>query len=221
MGTSYLLPRKTKVDERKIIMKCDMIRDLLPSYIEKLTSSYSNEEIDKHLESCEACRQFYREMTEETGLYMPSIDKDEAQKLNYLKKVRKINKRKIILSVSAVLLLAVAVIWLFAIGTRVSSEDVNIAHHMSNGRLEVHLTLENGKDLLVSSKSTFIYDENGNVIGHETRYTPKGVLHNPFDNVGNEYMLGTQLSNEPDYQHSFILEFKDKSMTFINGELVE
>jgi len=202
-------------------MKCDMIRDLLPSYIEKLTSSYSNEEIDKHLESCEACRQFHREMTEETGLYMPSIDKDETEKLNYLKKVKKMNKRKVILSISAVLLLAVAVIWLFAIGTRVSSEDVNIVYNKSNGRLEVHLTLENGKDLLVTGKSKFIYDKNGNVIGYESRYTPKGVLHNPFDDVGNEYMLGTQIRNEPDYQQSFILEFKDKSMTFINGELVE
>ncbi|MFF2482432.1 zf-HC2 domain-containing protein [Paenibacillus sp. NPDC058071] len=202
-------------------MKCDMIRDLLPSYIEKLTSSYSNEEIDKHLESCEACRQFHREMTGDTGLSMPKIDKAEAEKLNYFKKVKKINRRKVIISISVVLLLAVAFIWLFAIGTRVSSKDVDIVYNKNNGRLEVHLTLENGKDLLVSGKSKFIYDENDNVIGYETRYTPRGLFHNPFDDVGNEYMLGTQIRNEPNYPHSFILEFKDKSMTFINGELVE
>ncbi|MFD0589731.1 hypothetical protein ACFQZE_17200 [Paenibacillus sp. GCM10027627] len=160
-------------------------------------------------------------MTEEAGLCMPLVDKDEAEKLNYLKKVKKMNKRIIILSISAVLLLAVAVIWLFAIGTRVSSEDVNIVYDKSNGNLEVHLTLKNGKELLVTGKGKFIYDQNGNVICYESRYTPKGVLYNPFDNVGNEYMLGTQISSDPDYQHSFILEFKDKSMTFINGELVE
>ncbi|OOC59336.1 zf-HC2 domain-containing protein [Paenibacillus ihbetae] len=202
-------------------MKCDIIRDLLPSYIEKLTSSYSNEEIDRHLESCEACRQFHREMTEETGLGMPVIDKDEIEKLNYLKKVKKMNKRKIILSISVVLLLAAAIIWLFAIGTRVSSNDVDIVYKKSNGRLEVHLTLKNGKDLLVSGKNEFIYDGDDNVIGSETRYTPKGVIHNPFDDVGNEYSLGMEIRNESDYQNTFILEFKDKSMTFINGELVE
>lgn len=202
-------------------MKCDMIRDLLPSYIENLTSSYSNEEIERHLESCEACRQFHKEMSDDIGFGMPVIDKEEAERVNYLKKVKRMNKRKLILSISAVLLLAAATIWLFAIGTKVSSKDVDIVYKKMGGRLEVHLALGNGKDLLVSGKSKFIYDENDNVIGSETRYIPKGVLHNPFDNVGNEFTLGTEIHNELDYTQTLILEFKDKEMTFINGELVE
>ena len=43
-------------------MKCEVVRDLLPSYIDGLTSSVTNEEIEKHLDECVICRQYYREM---------------------------------------------------------------------------------------------------------------------------------------------------------------
>ncbi len=34
-------------------------------------------------------------------------------------------------------------------------------------------------------------------------------------------MLGTEIQTDLDYPNRFILEFKDKTMTFINGVLVE
>ena len=46
-------------------MKCEMIRDLLPLYIDGLTSEESNKEIDKHLKTCRGCKEYYREMTGE------------------------------------------------------------------------------------------------------------------------------------------------------------
>lgn len=70
-------------------MKCEIVQDLLPSYIEKLTSVHSNEEIEKHLQSCESCLQFYNEMTATANLSVPIIDKEEVNKLNYFKKVKK------------------------------------------------------------------------------------------------------------------------------------
>ena len=44
-------------------MKCEMIRDLLPLYIDGLTSKESNQEIEKHLKNCEECQKYYQEMT--------------------------------------------------------------------------------------------------------------------------------------------------------------
>ena len=35
-------------------MKCCIVRDLLPGYIDGLTSSETNEEIERHLEECAA-----------------------------------------------------------------------------------------------------------------------------------------------------------------------
>lgn len=170
-------------------MKCEIVQDLLPSYIEKLTSVHSNEEIEKHLQSCESCLQFYNEMTATANLSVPIIDKEEVNKLNYFKKVKKEYKNSHF-SVLSVLILATALIGLFVIGFPVSSKDVVIDYQKTKDRLEVHLTLENGKDLVFSGKTKFIRDENNNVIGSETRYTPRGLLHNPFDDVGKKLCWG-------------------------------
>jgi GTP-binding protein len=43
-------------------MKCNIIRDLLPLYCDKLTSQDSNEEIEKHLHECEECNAVYESM---------------------------------------------------------------------------------------------------------------------------------------------------------------
>lgn len=203
-------------------MKCEIIRDLLPSYIEKLTSPHSNEEIEKHLQSCDECRSYYNEMTKSTDLFLPVIDKEEVKKLNFLKKVKSKNKKTIILSISIVLILIAAYFGLFAIGFPVSSKDIDITYKQVDGYLKVDLTLKkNGFDLLTYGDSKFIYDENDQVIGYEYRHKPKAVLHNPLDNVGNEFMLGTQLNAESDYSDTLIIEFKDKTMRFVDGVLVE
>ena len=41
-------------------MKCEIIRDLLPLYIDGLTSIESNQEIEKHLKNCEECQKYYQ-----------------------------------------------------------------------------------------------------------------------------------------------------------------
>ncbi|AIQ21579.1 zf-HC2 domain-containing protein [Paenibacillus sp. FSL H7-0737] len=202
-------------------MKCEIIQDLLPSYIEKLTSLHSNEEIEKHLQTCESCLQSYNEMTATANLNVPIVDKEEVNNLNYFKKVKSKNIKVIVLSILSVIILAAALIGLFVIGFPVSSKDVTIDYQKTKTHLEVHLTLQNGKDLVFSGKTKFIRDENNNVIGSETRYTPRGLIHNPFDDVGKKVMLGTEIQTDLDFPNKFILEFKDKTMTFINGVLVE
>ena len=46
-------------------MKCEIIRDLLPLYIENLCSEESCREVEAHLASCGRCRAEYRNMTAE------------------------------------------------------------------------------------------------------------------------------------------------------------
>ena len=43
-------------------MKCEVIRDLLPSYMEKLTSPASNHLVEDHLKACSDCRRYASEM---------------------------------------------------------------------------------------------------------------------------------------------------------------
>ena len=41
---------------------CEMIEDLLPSYVERLTAERTEEEIRAHLSRCENCRKKYEAM---------------------------------------------------------------------------------------------------------------------------------------------------------------
>lgn len=53
-------------------MHCDIVKDLLPLYLEDVCSQKSKTEIQKHLEECEECRCYYEMLKEEN----PKVEKD-------------------------------------------------------------------------------------------------------------------------------------------------
>lgn len=65
-------------------LDCDIIRDLLPSYVDKLTSEKSNIVIREHLANCAECKQILSQMEQEAE---PPIMQDK--KIDYLKAYRK------------------------------------------------------------------------------------------------------------------------------------
>lgn len=93
-------------------LSCEIIRDLLPSYAEGLTSAASNDAVRTHLESCPKCRQALADMRE------PGHE-ETAVEIDYLKTVRRRTKKKIILAVlGAVASVALFLcVWIFAIGS--------------------------------------------------------------------------------------------------------
>jgi predicted anti-sigma-YlaC factor YlaD len=75
-------------------MKCEIIRDLLPSYIENLTSKESNDEIDIHLTECPDCTKLLNDMKEQISTESNfSIPKE----INYLKKIKKHNLKNVLI----------------------------------------------------------------------------------------------------------------------------
>ena len=46
--------------------ECNIVQDLLPNYIEKLTSENTNEYITKHLSECEQCSNIYNKFLEKS-----------------------------------------------------------------------------------------------------------------------------------------------------------
>ena len=88
-------------------LSCEIVQDLLPSYIDQLTAKGTTEAVTEHLSECEACRAVYRSMTNNEP---PMAEQKE---IDYLKKVR--NSRRRIRNVAiiagcAVLALGVAAI---------------------------------------------------------------------------------------------------------------
>lgn len=71
-------------------MKCCIVIDLLPGYIDGLNSEETNEEIEKHLDGCTSCRTIYRQMSAEIPNELPAEKRD----IDFLKKLRKRIRRK-------------------------------------------------------------------------------------------------------------------------------
>lgn len=81
-------------------MKCHVIKDLLPEYLEGLCSTETNEEIEKHLSGCQDCQSMLEKMQEETVQKAPA-----AGEIRPFQKIEKELKRNRVKKVVAVVLL--------------------------------------------------------------------------------------------------------------------
>lgn len=93
---------------------CKIIQDLLPNYIEKLTSKETNEFIDNHLIECKECKKALNIMAKNADTEQKSSNKQ----IDYLKKYR----RKIVLL--KFLIISVIAFVLIFFGTRVYQFDI-------------------------------------------------------------------------------------------------
>ena len=112
-------------------MKCEIIRDLLPSYIDGLTNSITNEEIDNHLKECEQCRIYYDEMkemnsaiSEATVEIAENIFSDRSNLI--LKKFRRIRIKWIAISCTAVILVVLGLFWISKMWIQLPYEKVKV-----------------------------------------------------------------------------------------------
>ena len=83
-------------------MKCEIIRDLFPSYIDGLTSRESNELIEEHLEECGDCREYLASMQEEIVQENQPVKNKEAVKP--FRKLRQKTRKKIFLTAGGAVL---------------------------------------------------------------------------------------------------------------------
>lgn len=77
-------------------LSCDIIMDLLPSYVEGLTRENTNKEVKEHLEECENCLKSY--ITMQTPAKRIALE-EEKKEIDFLKTTKKKHKRKVIAAV--------------------------------------------------------------------------------------------------------------------------
>ncbi len=75
-------------------MKCEVIRDLLPLYIEDICSKESRELIEEHLSNCEDCEE-YKENISKNILVLPAINEEKVQQFLSEKDLLKKSKQSI------------------------------------------------------------------------------------------------------------------------------
>ena len=86
----------------KLNLTCNIVQDLLPNYIEKLTSEDTNQAIEEHLDTCESCKNEYEKMAMDivTPAKVPAIE------LRFFKKVKRIKILAALLCVILTLVLS-------------------------------------------------------------------------------------------------------------------
>ena len=100
---------------------CSIVQDLLPSYIEKLTSEETNQVIRAHLDTCIECRKAHEEMNSEVRM----IDKAPKAELKFLKKIRKTRLFAAVISIVLTLILSYAV---YAMEFEYSLDKANLSN---------------------------------------------------------------------------------------------
>ena len=97
---------------------CEVIQDLLPLYVDGLTSGATDQSIEEHLKTCGECSRLYQRMKEDISGETAGQQQESRREIDYLKAVRRRGWRKMILAGAAVLVLvlAAASVKLFVIG---------------------------------------------------------------------------------------------------------
>ena len=125
-------------------LTCGVVRDLLPSYVEGLTSPESNTAVERHLSGCPECAQLRTALAGAPEQAAP----EDAKEVDYLKKVKRRGWRRVAAAVAVtVLLFAVGVAAkLFIIGEPANWdywENLNwTAHTNVPGQLDLHFYSE-------------------------------------------------------------------------------
>ncbi len=195
-------------------MKCEIVKDLLPSYIDGLTSNESNSEIEKHLKTCQECKDVLEQMKTEIVVENIELNKET------IKPFKKLNKRvlqSILVTLAACILVVGSYLYFFEIGWKVDSKDVNIKYSYMDDSLQIDFELTNGKAL----------NHWTNHHNLPTTITFTECFNSVFDDIGNEFSYGIREEDEYGKMKAFtdddciILQFKDKTETLYLKEIAE
>lgn len=117
-------------------LTCGVVRDLLPSYVEGLLGEESREAVERHLEGCPDCAAMRDAMSAPAEAAAETV-----REVDFLKRVKKKNRRRIALSVAATFagLLAAFLLKIFVIGTPLQGQMVYCDTEEEDGVL--HLSI--------------------------------------------------------------------------------
>lgn len=122
-------------------LPCEIIQDLLPSYLDNLTSDVTNDAIHEHMKTCDNCKETLKCMKEPDITTEPDdIDKKE---IDFLKKTRRKNLRSILLTACSILgLVFFSVFFMFFIyGSPIHSQNLACNASVSGQELTISGTL--------------------------------------------------------------------------------
>lgn len=203
-------------------MKCEVIRDLFPSYIDGLTSEESNELIKEHLEECRECREYLDDMKEDIVQENQPVKNKEAVKP--FRKLRQKTRRKIFLAAGGAVLACGLIfgggLLYYGRSWTAESEDVKMTIDAQGGIATLRFTPEKK-----NCKLTAEAGEDNTITIVESKQIPFAKTYNP-----NAYWSCTFLDENTvmgidgqnmDFREDQVLtiKYEDRTETISIGEL--
>lgn len=194
-------------------MKCEIIKDLFPSYIDHLTSPESNLEIEEHLQNCSQCRETLAQMKEEVSMEEPLYDK---KKINPFKKLNRKILQSVMITLTVCALLVGSYFYFFGIGWKVNSNNMKITYSCEEDAIIFDFELTDDKVLTMWHIRR----------NHEDYAGPEMVVRECFESIlddrgeyPNQFSYGIHCLDEDGNLKPFMkeetitLHYKDKTET--------
>lgn len=145
-------------------MNHSLFKDLLPNYIDGLTSDETNELMNDHMNKCEACRALYERLQEEQSSEETDYQHQEAREFDALKKVKKSNKKKVMWSILGTLFVSLVLFglytYLYSTQWKTDSDNVNIQKIVKGNTTNLNLTPKNKNHFVLPSQEYYIKSKN-------------------------------------------------------------
>ena len=130
-------------------MKCEIIRDLLPSYVDGLTSAESNQEITAHVAECAPCKEILEQMQEE----VQAKEEKEGRKINPFRKFNRRMRRAVAVAVAVCIGVGGFGYKAFARGFAINPQEITMEPTLDGDMLYLNFAVEDG--VLVHSASMY------------------------------------------------------------------
>lgn len=183
-------------------VKCDVIRDLLPLYMDGLVSEETKALVDEHLEHCEDCRKYLAEMKDAEE--MPR--QEFVEEMKPLKKI----KRKAMLNRIALVIVALALVAFgaFIIKHETDPYSLDVEDHASWTVPEGYVLTEDTEDEIYK---VYVRETDGK----------KETLEIDYDNAGRlESSMNEEISVGNGWQGQiYLADWDHSSMNCIEGVL--
>lgn len=165
-------------------MHCDIVKDLLPLYVDDVCSEKSRMAIEEHLKNCEGCRKYHESLTGVTPKVVIDRESTFFQESEFIQKI----KKKITLDMVCVGFIVFLVVTLGSItwnrynpepefglfgliDQRLDIEDVEIKniYQLKNG--EIYFELKSDKKITWPYTTSELYDEGKNEYYSKATFT--------------------------------------------------
>lgn len=213
--------------------KCNIIKDILPLYVENLVSDDTRQFVDEHLNQCDDCKKHLELF--KTDVYVEKPPQEIEGGIKAMKLVKKKITRKnliigIVTAISVLLLTLIGVFIMFFYGIPASSDDVSIRTEYQysddlylNQELVFDIKLNEDNEMFVITEDIYETNHDGEKVWIGTIVNVrKSPVSRPYQS--HRFVFGCtidkkdiQIIKDEDFTVTFV--FSDKEVTYSGLEL--